>query len=242
MQVTVQTIVDSAIDLSDLRNSAFVDQSGTAGTELIRYVNMAYRDLYQQIIQSHEFFYNTSATINIIGGTTSYSLPSDFYKVNGVDLQIDTSSQRFLTLKPMQFLERNKFRSGLVIPLAPYGQFFRYLIQNTLSNPTILFLPMPANNATVTLWYTPEPAVITTFAQTLSLPPGGDEYLSLYCTCAMLAKQSLDTSAFDAKRQQVIVQLLGSLKDPDQGSSSFVVDESSINMGSIYPGLFGGDW
>ena len=140
MQVTVQTIIDSAIDLADMRNSAFIGQlDNTLGTtdggtkELLRYVNMAYRDLYQQIIQSKEFFFNTSYTINIVGGTTSYSLPSDFYKVNGVDLQIDVSSQRYLTLKPMQFLERNKFRSGLVIPLAPSGQFFRSLIQNTFS-------------------------------------------------------------------------------------------------------------
>lgn len=245
MQVTVQTIIDSALDLADMRNSAFIGQlDNTLGTtdggtkELLRYANMAYKDLYQQIVASKEFYFTQSSTINIIGGTIEYALPSDFYKLDGVDLQIDISSQRFLTLKPFQFLERNKFRSGLVIPLAPYGQFFRYLIRAGF----IDFLPMPSNSATVILWYTPEPAVLTLFSQTLALPIGGDEYMSLYCACAMLAKEETDTSALDAKRQQVIDQLLVSLKDRDQGSASFVVDESTINMGSIYPGLFGGDW
>lgn len=233
MQVTVQTIADSAIDLADMRNSQFIDQSGTAGTELIRYLNMAYKDLYAQIVLSKEFYFTTSSTISVVGGTDTYSLPSDFYKLDGVDLQLD-SSGRYLTLRPFQFLERNKFRSGFNVPLAPYGQVFRYLIAGS----SIRFLPLPSQNATIQLWYTPEPTTITAFATTLSLPIGGDEYMSLYVACAMLAKEESDTSQLNFKRMEVLEQLKNSLKDRDQGSVSYVVDESTVNAGAIYP--FGG--
>ncbi len=230
MLISIQTITDTAIDLADMRNSAFIDQSGTAGTELMRYVNMAYRDLYQQIVLSKEFYFTTSTTINVVGGTYSYALPADFYKLDGVDLALDNAG-RYLTLKPFMFAERNKFRSGLSLPVAPFGNVFRYLMVGS----NIQFLPLPTNAATIQLWYTPEPVAITTLAQTLALPIGSDEYMSLYVACCMLAKEETDTTPLDQKRQQVIDQLKNSLKDRDQGSASYVVDESSTNSGTWYP-------
>ena len=229
MLVTVQTIVDSAIDLADMRNSAFINQDGTAGSELIRYVNMAYKDLYQRIVQSKEFYFTTSTTISVVPGTSAYSLPSDFYKLDGVDMALD-SSGRYLTLKPFQFLERNKFRSGISVPIAPYGQIFRYIIVGS----TIQFIPLPNQASTIQLWYTPEPVTVT-FATSLNLPIGSDEYMSLYCACAMLTKEETDCTALDQKRLQIIDQLKNSLKDRDQGSAAYVVDESIINKGAIYP-------
>lgn len=230
MQVTVQTIIDSAIDLADMKRSNFIDQTGTAGTELIRYANMAYKDLYAQIVLSKEFYFTTSSTISVVSGTDTYSLPSDFYKLDGVDLALDNSG-RYLTLRPFQFVERNKFRSGLALTIAPYGQVFKYVVVGG----NIRFLPIPSQSASITLWYTPEPAVITSFSTSLSLPIGSDEYMSLYIACAMLAKEETDTSALNAKRLEVIDQLKNSLKDRDQGSAAYVVDESTINSGALYP-------
>jgi len=229
MLVTVQTIVDSAIDLADMRNSAFIDQSGTAGTELIRYANMAYKDLYAQICLSKEFYFTTSTTINVTANTASYALPADFYKLDGVDMALD-SSGRYLTLKPFQFQERNKFRSGLALTIAPYGQVFRYILVGT----TIQFVPLPSQAATIQLWYTPEPVTVT-FASSLQLPIGSDEYMSLHIACNLLSKEETDCSALNAKRLEVIDQLKNSLKDRDQGSAAYVVDESTINAGALYP-------
>lgn len=230
MQVTIQTITDSAIDLADMRYSQFIDQSGAAGTELIRYVNMAYKDLYQQIVLSKEFYFTTNTTINIVGGTSSYPLPTDFYKLDGVDLALDNSG-RYLTLRPFQFLERNKFRSSLNFATAPFGQVYRYIIVGN----TIQFLPLPSSTATIQLWYTPEPVTITALTDIISIPIGGDEYMSLYIAAAMIAKEESDTTALNSKRLEIIDQLKNSLKDRDQGSAAFVVDESTVNESALYP-------
>jgi hypothetical protein len=171
MLISVQTIVDSAIDLADMRNSQFIDQSGAAGTELIRYVNLAKRDLYNQLVQVNEHYFTTTATINVVGGTDTYSLPADFYKLDGVDLQVDALSGRFLTLRPFMFNERNKFRSGLAFSNAPYGQVFKYLLVGN----SIRFLPIPSQASTVQVWYTPTPTVVTSFADTIETVVGGDE-------------------------------------------------------------------
>ena len=230
MQFTVSTITDSAIDLADMRNSQFVDQSGTAGTELIRYVNMAYRDVYNQIILAKETYFTTTSTINVTSATDTYALPADFYKLDGVDLALDNSG-RYLTLRPFMFNERNKFRSGLALTTAPFGQVFKYMLVGT----NIKFIPIPSQSNTVQLWYTPEPSVITSLSGTITLPIGCDEYMSLYIAALMASKEESDPSPFHAKRAEVLDQLKLTLKDRDTGGASYVIDESTVNSGALYP-------
>lgn len=231
MQILVKTIVDSAVDLADMQHSQFIDQTGAAGSELIRYANMAYKDVYQQIIAAKESYFTIMTTFDLVSGVSSYTLPSDFYKLNGVDLTID-SSGRALTLTRFMFKERNKFKSGIISPVAPYGLLLKY---NLVGN-SIQFIPLPSQSSTIQLWYTPEPTVISSFSDTLSLPIGSDEYMSLYIACAMLAKEESDTSQLNSKRLEVLDQLKNSLKDRDQGSPAYIVDEDSINDGALYPG------
>ena len=232
MLISVQTIVDTAIDLADMRNSQFIDQSGTSGTELVRYVNLAYRDLYNQIVQVNEHYFTTTATISVVGGTDSYALPADFYKLDGVDLQVDALSGRYLTLRPFMFAERNKFRSGLAFTNSPYGQVFKYL----LAGSNIRFLPIPSQASTVQLWYTPAPTAITTISSSsLEVVVGGDEYMSLYIACAMLIKEETDCTELNAKRQEVLQQLRNTLRNRDEGAPKYITDESSINAGALYP-------
>lgn len=230
MLVTVQTIVDSAVDLADMRNSQFIDQSGIAGSELIRYVNLAYKDLYAQIVLSKELYFCTSTIFQITGATDTYPLPNDFYKLVGVDLALDTSG-RYLTLFPAQFSERNKYRSGLFVTTAQFSQVYRYI----LNPPNITFLPFPSQTNTVRLWYTPEPVTLFTVDDAVEIPIGGDEYMSLYVAIAMLAKEETDTTAFNNKRLEVLFQLKNSLKDVDQGAPHYIVDTSTINDGALYP-------
>ena len=231
MLMTIQSIVDTAIDLADMRNSKFIDQSGTADSELIRYANIAYRDLYNIIIQANNQYFTTSATINVVGGTETYALPSNFYKLDGVDLQIDASQPKFLTLRPFMFAERNKFRSGLAFTAAPYGNVYKYLMVGN----NIKFLPVPNQSSTVYLWYTPSPTVITSFTDTVEVIVGGDEYLSLTIAMAMLAKEESDTSALNGKRLEILQQLKNVLQVRDSGAPEYITDEASLNTGALYP-------
>lgn len=231
MLMTIQSIVDTAIDLADMRNSKFIDQSGTADSELIRYANIAYRDLYNTIIQANNQYFTTSYNISIVGGTDEYALPADFYKLDGVDLQIDATSHRYLTLRPFMFQERNKFRSGLAFTNSPYGQVFKYLL---VAN-KIRFLPIPSMSGTVQLWYTPSPTVITSLADTVEVIVGGDEYLSLTIAMAMLAKEESDTSTLNGKRLEVLQQLKNVLQSRDSGAPEYITDEASLNAGALYP-------
>lgn len=232
MIVTIQTITDSAIDLADMRNSQFIDQSGIAGTELIRYANMAYKDLYAQIVLSHEHYFTIPYPIAVVGGQDTYPLPADFYKLNGVDLQINQNeNQQILTLQNLQFLERNKYRAGLGLGYSVWGQVLKYLVVGL----NIQFVPFPTQSSQINLWYTPNPVTIVSLNQSINIPPGGDEYMSLYIAAMCASKEESDPVPFNTKRLEVLDQMRNSFKDRDQGCPHYVVDISEINLGGLYP-------
>jgi hypothetical protein len=230
MLMNVQTIVDSAIDLADMRNSRYIDQANTPNSEILRYANIAYKDLYAQIVLSKEHYFTISYPLVVTPATDTYQLPYDFYKLDGVDLLLDNNGN-FLTLLPFMFNERNRYRNSAIIQTTPWGQAFRYMIVGN----NIRFIPAPTQTSNLQLWYTPEPMILTSLLLTLNLPIGGDEYMSLYIACMMLAKEESDTSAINAKRLEVLFQLKNSLKERDSGNPSYVIDVNRINQSNFFP-------
>lgn len=232
MQVSVQQIANTAIDLADMKYSQFIDQSGTANSELIRYLRIAYKDLYNQIVLVKENYFTIAYQFNLVAGTDTYALPSDFYKLNGVDLTLDAVSGRYLTLRPAMFAERNKYKAGLAVPVTAFGYRYQYLIVGWSS---LVFTPVPLSSNPMQLWYTPEPVQVAALTDTLTLPPGGDEYMSLYVAEMMLAKEESDPSMYNMKRMEVIDQLRQVLKERDQGAPNYITDETQLNIGAFWP-------
>lgn len=237
MQVSVSTIVEAAIDLADMRYSSFIDVANNPTSEMMRYVNMAYKDLYNQVILSREPYYLTSYTINVVNATATYALPADMYKLWGVDLQLNSSpgNNQFLTLRNYMFKDRNKYNSNFTLPAAPFGQVYYY----TLEGDNIKFSPIPSSSAVIVLRYSPNPVIVTDYATNLNFPPGGDEYMSITIAMYMLAKEETDTTQLAQRKQAALNTITSSFKDRDSGAPAYIVDDSQINAGAWFPFLGG---
>lgn len=240
MIVSVQTICDNAVDLADVKNSAFIDQSGLSGSEMLRYANLGYQDVYQQIKLAKEHYYITTYQFVTNGQMFyQYPLPEDFYELNGVDL-IYLQDNTILTLTAETFLNRNKY--SFYFPQFPIrGTSLHYVLYDT----TIELLPTPPAGYTVNLWYTPNPVEITSVTQNLTLPVGASEYVSLYMACLMKTKAEEDVTALYTKLLQVKEQLLNSLRDRDVGMAAKTTDIHRINnswwgnyLGYPYGGVY----
>ena len=86
----------SSVTLSQLRTDArlYADQRpGGANTfindsELTRLINIKARELYDLLVDARgSAYYATEATLAIVGGTSRYDLPSDFYQLDSVTLE-----------------------------------------------------------------------------------------------------------------------------------------------------------
>lgn len=112
MTVTLLTLRTRARERADMVNSRFVEDA-----ELNRYINAAAKKYYDKLIEAYNLRYskNPPASVSVVSGTDTYPLPSDFYKLLGVDVTIDGRKR---DVKPFIFAERN--RGNYETPSANY--------------------------------------------------------------------------------------------------------------------------
>lgn len=138
--VALNTLRDEARQRADLVNSNFVTDA-----ELNGYLNDSWSELYDILVSKYQNdYFLTSTSITVTSGTSTYSLPSDFYKARGVDLNINNNQNT-----PLQ---RYTFADRTRDSLVRYARDVKYRIQAN----NIVFAPAPSNN-TATLWYVPHP-------------------------------------------------------------------------------------
>ncbi len=138
--VALNTLRDEARQRADQVNSEFVTDA-----ELNGYLNNSWSELYDILVSKYQDdYFLTSTSITVTSGTSSYSLPSDFYKARGVDLNINDNQNTPLQRYTFADLTRDS--------LVRYARDVKYRIQAN----NIVFAPSPSNN-TATLWYIPHP-------------------------------------------------------------------------------------
>ena len=126
---------------ADNENSQFVTD-----TELTRYLNNSWGELYNLICENfNEDYFTTGYTFTLTSGTDTYDLPSDFYKSRGVDLVV--TSTESVPLRRYNWAQRT--RNSLTV----YARDYRYRIQKG----SIVFTPTPSTGDSIKLWYIPSP-------------------------------------------------------------------------------------
>lgn len=124
--VTLGSLRLQAQQRADLEGSSVISTP-----EWNQYISQSYKRLYDMLIAAYGNDYSVASPYQFsITGTQLYSLPTDFYKLLGVDIASSASLTGWLTLKKFEFIDRNK-----------------YSFQN----------PLPIPSSTVQLWYIPEP-------------------------------------------------------------------------------------
>ena len=99
--VTLSNLRTLVRQRADMEGSQFVPDE-----EIRQYCNLGYAELYDMLVTNatSEDYFLTSSTVSLVSGTQLYSLPSDFYKLRGVDL--NSGSDTF-PLKRYNFPQRN---------------------------------------------------------------------------------------------------------------------------------------
>lgn len=176
-----------------MENSTFVTDP-----EITNYINASIGELYDVIIQHYgEDYYVSTDTINVTANTSSYALPSDFYKLLGADLVLD--SNRSVTLKRFNFNERNK--STVLQDRTPYR--YRY----HLVGDNIEFRPTPNSGDTVKLWYIPLPVELSDDADEVKGFSGWEEYIIIDAAIKCLQKEESDVGVLFGQKQAMLQRI-----------------------------------
>lgn len=243
---------------ADRVNSQFV-----LDTEWNAFARLAMYELYDLLITSYED-YNIAPPVTIPTNSTSFqfALPDGatnykgnvfggstgapalaFYKLSGVDLQVNTSTvtPSWVTINKFDWIDRNNF----VYPNSTstiYGVYnMRYRVMGTNIN----FIPTPAGNQTVRLWYAPRlPGLLRDVDLTTIGISGWLRYVIVRMAKYALDKEESDTSKQDAELIFLKKRIEESSANRDQGQPDTISNtrKDAVYGGGNGQGMSGAGW
>jgi hypothetical protein len=199
---------------ADRVNSEFVTTS-----EWNSFIRLAMYELYDLLITSYEDYAVQTVSILTNGTTSSYPLPDGatnylggtypntasgtpaqaFYKLSGVDLNVNTSTvtPSRVTLKKFEFIRRNDY----VYPNSTSTIYGVYNMRYRIMGNTLQIIPTPSGNQSLLLWYTPRlPALLKDTDYTTIGTSGWLRYVIVRAAKYALDKEEgSDTSKQDAE-------------------------------------------
>lgn len=157
--------------------SAFVPDSGSTDVGTLNdLVNLAGAELWDLLVSARgESYYDKTGTLAVVGGTSIYTLPADFYQLRSVQLEWTTQDH-----EPVDPLEKLEDRPGFVNwGTWGSGSLKAFRLLGTAAVEQIEFVPAPTSAVTARLYYTPCWTDLTTDAQTFNGVNGWEDLIAL---------------------------------------------------------------
>lgn len=201
---------------ADMINSQFISDS-----ELNSYVNQSYFELYDLLVQKYgDDYYVASPYVFTTDGVNNFfSLPSDFYKLLGVDLALSNTNDSFVTIRPFNFGDRNRYA-------VPNFQSF-YGVTNLryrLKANQLWLTPIPGANQKIQIWYVPRLSTLIIDTDTCDGISGWTEYIIIDAAIKCLQKEESDVSVLLAQKAAMIQRIQNAAENRDAANPSTVVD------------------
>lgn len=204
---------------SDMVNSQFVTDA-----EFNSYINQSYFELYDILVSTYGDDYYVAPVFPITTNGTDFQfpLPADFYKLKGVDLNINGAQDSWVTLRPFNFQERNRYA-------VPNFQSF-YGITNLryrVNGNNLWFTPIPTAGQTINVWYVPRMTELVTDGDVCDGISGWTEYIICDAAIKAMQKEESDVSVLMAQKQALLQRIQSQAENRDQGMPQTVTDTQS---------------
>jgi len=207
-------IRDRTRQRADMVNSQFVTD-----TEFNNYINQSYFELYDLLVDCYEDYYvQTPYSFSTDGSTSQYTLPTDFYKLLGVDCAISTGSNGRVTLQKFDFIERNRY----VYPNITGTFMGVFNLRYRLVGNTLMFIPTPSSGQGITVWYIPRMTQLLADTDMAVGVNGWTEYIITDAAIKAMQKQESDVSILMAQKQMLRQRIEDSAMNRDAGQADTI--------------------
>lgn len=202
---------------ADKVNSGFILDS-----ELNQYINNSIAELYDLLVSAYgNDYYRKTYTFSTDGVNVQYALPTDFYKLIGLDMYLQPS--RFISLKPYQFNERGRYQDSSAWASLTAMNGPRYHIQTNF----VEFTPTPPGTYALTMYYVPCSPELVADTDAFDGINGWEEYIIVDAAIKMLQKEESDTGLFEKQKMELLKRINLMAENRDQGNSFRVADVQS---------------
>lgn len=162
-QVSLGAMRLAAQEASDFENNPAISTEAWN-----QFLSQSYKRLYDLLVaaygnayyiaNSYQFTMSASQTYALPDGTTSFrtvngNIAPKFYKITGLDLQYSASPNGWVTLRRLEWIERNKYANpNTTVSWNGYSNL-RYTIQGD----NLYVAPLPSAGQLAQMWYVPAP-------------------------------------------------------------------------------------
>lgn len=213
---------------ADMENTTFVSDS-----ELDSYINQSYFELYDLLITLYEDYYvNAPYIFQTDGVTQQYPLPSDFYKLIGVDLGLTGNNNAWVTIRKFDFISRNRY----VYPQLANTYLGVFNLRYRLVGNTLMFIPVPSGAQYIRMWYIPRLTTLVAPTDTCDGISGWTEYIICDAAIKCLQKEESDCSLLMAQKAALLKRIEDSGMNRDAGQPDSI---SNVRSASQLWGVYG---
>lgn len=203
---------------ADMERSQYISDS-----ELNTYLQQSWFELYDILVSRFEDYYSTTVTSTVASGSSEITLPADFYKLRGVDYQLDANN--YTTLRHFNFLERNKRARNFDRLIA--GR--RNIVYRLMANKLLL---LPENDAvgTYRVWYIPRCPTFSDDSSAVTNVLDFDEYIVVDAAIKMLSKEESDIAPLLTEKAALKARIESMASNRDAGEPATVQDVVTSDM------------
>ncbi len=213
---------------ADRVNSNFVTMP-----EWNTYINQSYFELYDLLTTTFEDYYLAPPLSFQTDGNYMYDLPDGtnysgapaFYKLSGVDCGLNDADNAFITLNRFEFIDRNKF----IFPNVGSSFFGVFNLKYKIMADKIHFIPVPAANQQIRLWYQPRLTELLQDTDVVDGVSGWTEYIITDAAIKALQKEESPVDVLFAQKMALIKRIEASAANRDIGQPATISDARKNN-------------
>lgn len=190
------------------------------------YLNQSRLELYDLLVTVYEDYYLAPHISMVTTGTDSIPLPDGvnyskapaFYKLWGLDMNINGDNNAYVTLRKFNAIDRNKY----VYPNVASTVLGIGNVRYRVAGDNILLIPTPSNGQTLRLWYIPRLSVLLADTDACDGVSGWTEYIIVDAAIKALQKEESDVSVLFAQKQALIDRIQSSAMNRDVGQADTI--------------------
>lgn len=245
-----------AIRLSSQQTADRVNSNFVTMPEWNSFINLAMNELYDLLITVYEDYYVATPIQFTTNGTDmQYPLPNGvltfqngldlnanitakpFYKLLGVDAQIQNANNGYVTINKYNFISRNTF----VYPNSASTIYGVFNMQYRIMGNNLQFIPTPSANQGIRIWYIPRLTALLQDTDVSDISVSGwIRYVIVRAAIYALNKEESDTSMLERELAFLRQRIEESAANRDAGQADTISDIRSIKgywgSGTGWPG------
>lgn len=200
--VTLAQLRQRSKEMADMVNSNFISP-----TELLSYINESVAEFHDILVSRFEDYYTSSTILTITSGNT-VSLPTDFYKLRGVDQLVGTD---YTPMMKFNFNRRNRSYRGIVHTYSTNSEY-------RIVGDTLHISPTSNSVGSYQLWYVPVFTPLSAEVDTINGYNGWETYVILDVAIKMLDKEESATGHLVKRKKALLdrIEDMAQNRDIDQ--------------------------